>query len=48
MTSDASTKTSVQPIPLIVNDDGSQDGVTALAFMLANPKYSICQSPFFN
>lgn len=29
------------PAPLIVDDDGSQDGMTALAFMLANPKFDI-------
>ncbi|GCL41585.1 nucleoside hydrolase [Dolichospermum planctonicum] len=28
-------------IPLIVDDDGSQDGMTALAFMLANPKFDV-------
>ncbi|MDJ0733021.1 MAG: nucleoside hydrolase [Nostocaceae cyanobacterium] len=27
--------------PLIFDDDGSQDGMTALAFMLANPKFDI-------
>ncbi|MCF2148403.1 nucleoside hydrolase [Desmonostoc muscorum LEGE 12446] len=27
--------------PLIVDDDGSQDGMTALAYMLANPKFDI-------
>ncbi len=30
-----------QPTPLIIDDDGSQDGVTALAFMLANPKFDV-------
>ncbi|MGK7941811.1 MAG: nucleoside hydrolase [Crocosphaera sp.] len=30
-----------QPIPLIFDDDGSQDGMTALAYMLANPKFDI-------
>lgn len=29
------------PSPLIFDDDGSQDGMTALAYMLANPKYDI-------
>jgi inosine-uridine nucleoside N-ribohydrolase len=29
------------PTPLIIDDDGSQDGVTALAFMLANPKFDV-------
>ncbi|HAA26399.1 MAG TPA: nucleoside hydrolase, partial [Cyanobacteria bacterium UBA8553] len=32
---------SINPIPLIVDDDGSQDGMTALAFMLANPKFDV-------
>ncbi|NJM71215.1 MAG: nucleoside hydrolase [Scytonema sp. RU_4_4] len=27
--------------PLIVDDDGSQDGMTALAFMLENPKFNV-------
>lgn len=27
--------------PLIVDDDGSQDGMTALAYMLANPKFDV-------
>lgn len=35
------TATSAKPIPLIVDDDGSQDGMTALAFMLVNPKFSV-------
>ncbi|MBD2777860.1 nucleoside hydrolase [Iningainema tapete] len=35
------TSISVKPIPLIVDDDGSQDGLTALAYTLANPKFSI-------
>ena len=30
-----------QPIPLIIDDDGSQDGVTAMAFMLANPRFDV-------
>ncbi|MCC5609840.1 nucleoside hydrolase [Nostoc sp. CHAB 5834] len=30
-----------KPTPLIVDDDGSQDGMTALAYMLANPKFDI-------
>ncbi|MGB3294952.1 MAG: nucleoside hydrolase [Phormidesmis sp.] len=29
------------PSPLIFDDDGSQDGMTALAYMLANPKFDI-------
>ncbi|MBD2608343.1 nucleoside hydrolase [Scytonema hofmannii FACHB-248] len=32
---------SIKPIPLIVDDDGSQDGMTALAFILNNPKFSV-------
>ncbi len=31
----------VNPIPLIFDDDGSQDGMTALAYMLANPKFDL-------
>ncbi|MEL6163517.1 MAG: hypothetical protein AAFR37_07070, partial [Cyanobacteria bacterium J06628_3] len=31
----------VNPIPLIFDDDGSQDGMTALAYMLANPKFEV-------
>ncbi|MEL6382202.1 MAG: nucleoside hydrolase, partial [Cyanobacteria bacterium J06626_18] len=27
--------------PLIVDDDGSQDGLAALAYMLANPKFEV-------
>lgn len=34
-------RVSTQPIPLIFDDDGSQDGMTALAFMLENPKFDI-------
>ncbi len=29
-----------KPIPLILDDDGSQDGLIALAYMLQNPKFS--------
>ena len=36
-TSDSSST----PVPLIVDDDGSQDGMTALAYMLQNPKFSV-------
>lgn len=32
---------SLTPSPLIFDDDGSQDGMTALSYMLANPKYDI-------
>lgn len=32
---------SLTPTPLIFDDDGSQDGMTALAYMLANPKFDI-------
>ncbi len=35
----AAQAASFTPKPLIFDDDGSQDGVTALAYMLANPKY---------
>ena len=31
----------VKQIPLIFDDDGSQDGMTALAYMLANPKFDV-------
>ena len=31
----------LKPTPLIFDDDGSQDGMTALAYMLANPKFEI-------
>ena len=31
----------IKPTPLIFDDDGSQDGMTALAYMLANPKFDI-------
>ncbi|WP_413163700.1 nucleoside hydrolase [Capilliphycus salinus ALCB114379] len=31
----------MKPTPLIFDDDGSQDGMTALAYMLANPKFEI-------
>ncbi|MDJ0617887.1 MAG: nucleoside hydrolase [Calothrix sp. MO_192.B10] len=34
-------QTTPKPTPLIFDDDGSQDGMTALAFMLANPKFDI-------
>ena len=30
-----------QPTPLIFDDDGSQDGMTALAYVLANPKFDV-------
>ncbi len=29
------------PIPLIFDDDGSQDGMTALAYILANPQFDL-------
>ncbi|WP_414755172.1 nucleoside hydrolase [Anabaena sp. CCY 9910] len=32
---------SFKPTPLIIDDDGSQDGMTALAYMLANPKFDV-------
>lgn len=31
----------MKPTPLIFDDDGSQDGMTALAYMLANPEFDI-------
>ncbi|MBD2203625.1 nucleoside hydrolase [Calothrix sp. FACHB-1219] len=37
----ANNHISHQSIPLIIDDDGSQDGMTALAFMLENPKFDI-------
>ncbi|MFN6572291.1 nucleoside hydrolase [Dendronalium sp. ChiSLP03b] len=37
----ADFRTSNQPIPLIVDDDGSQDGLIALAYMLQNPKFQV-------
>ena len=27
--------------PLIIDDDGSQDGMTAIAYMLANPQFDV-------
>lgn len=32
---------SFKPTPLIIDDDASQDGMTALAYMLANPKFNV-------
>ena len=29
------------PTPLIIDDDGSQDGMTAIAYMLANPEFDV-------
>ena len=29
------------PTPLIFDDDGSQDGMTALAYVLENPKFDL-------
>ena len=37
----AQNQDSNNPIPLIFDDDGSQDGMTALAFMLENPKFDV-------
>lgn len=31
----------LKPTPLILDDDGSQDGMTAWAFMLQNPKFDV-------
>ena len=33
--------TTAKPIPLIIDDDGSQDGMTAIAYMLANPEFDV-------
>ncbi|WP_144870165.1 nucleoside hydrolase, partial [Hyella patelloides] len=33
--------TNTQPTPLIIDDDGSQDGMTAIAYMLANPQFDV-------
>ncbi|MCC5642721.1 nucleoside hydrolase [Nostoc sp. CHAB 5824] len=30
-----------RPVPLILDDDGSQDGLIALAYMLQNPKFDV-------
>ena len=30
-----------EPTPLIIDDDGSQDGMTAIAYMLANPNFDV-------
>ncbi|WP_052055497.1 nucleoside hydrolase [Myxosarcina sp. GI1] len=30
-----------EPTPLIIDDDGSQDGMTAVAYMLANPQFDV-------
>ncbi len=37
----AAQAATLTPAPLIFDDDGSQDGMTALAYMLANPKFDI-------
>lgn len=39
--SQSALASSLTPTPLIFDDDGSQDGMTALAYMLANPKFDI-------
>ena len=31
----------INPTPLIIDDDGSQDGMTAVAYMLANPNFDV-------
>jgi inosine-uridine nucleoside N-ribohydrolase len=31
----------LSPTPLIIDDDGSQDGMTAIAYLLANPKFDV-------
>ena len=33
--------TTTNPTPLIIDDDGSQDGMTAIAYMLANPQFEV-------
>ena len=33
--------TNTKPTPLIIDDDGSQDGMTAIAYMLANPEFDV-------
>ena len=35
------TTENANPTPLIIDDDGSQDGMTALAYMLANPEFDV-------
>ena len=35
------TSENITPTPLIIDDDGSQDGMTAIAFMLANPQFDV-------
>ena len=35
------TTQTTNPTPLIIDDDGSQDGMTAIAYMLANPEFNV-------
>ncbi|ACK69084.1 Inosine/uridine-preferring nucleoside hydrolase [Gloeothece citriformis PCC 7424] len=35
------TNPNSNPMPLIVDDDGSQDGMTALVYLLQNPKFEV-------
>ncbi len=35
------TTENITPTPLIIDDDGSQDGMTAIAYMLANPQFDV-------
>ena len=35
------TTENTTPTPLIIDDDGSQDGMTAIAYMLANPQFDV-------
>ena len=35
------TTQTTNPTPLIIDDDGSQDGMTAVAYMLANPQFDV-------
>jgi len=39
--SQSAFSTTLQPTPLILDDDGSQDGMTAWAYILQNPKFDI-------
>jgi pyrimidine-specific ribonucleoside hydrolase len=41
MVSKLANSAQTKPIPLIFDDDGSQDGMIALAYMLQNPKFSV-------
>ncbi|NEP45214.1 MAG: nucleoside hydrolase [Okeania sp. SIO2H7] len=30
-----------EPVPIIIDDDGSQDGMTAISYILQNPKFDV-------